>query len=61
MHKANVLSVSDGLWRETALEVATEFPNIRVEEQIVDSMVYFYLFILIMAAIDYSVSHSSST
>lgn len=42
VHKANVLSVTDGLFRETCLEVANEdkFKNVDVEEQIVDSMVY---------------------
>ncbi len=40
VHKANVLRLSDGLFRETALEVAARFPEIEVEEQLVDSMVY---------------------
>ena len=40
VHKANVLRLSDGLFRETALEVASDFPEIEVEEQLVDSMVY---------------------
>ena len=40
VHKANVLRVSDGLFREAALEVAAGFPEIQVEEQLVDSMVY---------------------
>ncbi|MYA07884.1 MAG: isocitrate/isopropylmalate dehydrogenase family protein [Holophagales bacterium] len=40
VHKANVLRVSDGLFRETALDVAAGFPGIEVEEQLVDSMVY---------------------
>ena len=40
VHKANVLRVSDGLFRETALDVASGFPEIEVEEQLVDSMVY---------------------
>lgn len=40
VHKANVLSVTDGLFRETALAVAQEYPDIAVEEQLVDSMVY---------------------
>ncbi len=40
VHKANVLRLSDGLFRETALEVAAGFPEIEVEEQLVDSMVY---------------------
>lgn len=40
VHKANVLRVSDGLFRETALEVAAGFPEVEVEEQLVDSMVY---------------------
>ena len=40
VHKANVLRVSDGLFRETALDVASGFPEIEVEEQLVDSMAY---------------------
>lgn len=40
VHKANVLRVSDGLFRETALDVAAGFPEIEVEEQLVDSMAY---------------------
>ena len=40
VHKANVLRVSDGLFRETALDVAARFPEIEVEEQLVDSMAY---------------------
>jgi homoisocitrate dehydrogenase len=40
VHKANVLSVSDGLFRESALAVATEYPDVAVEEQLVDSMLY---------------------
>ncbi len=40
VHKANVLRVSDGLFRETALDIASRFPDVEVEEQLVDSMVY---------------------
>jgi len=40
VHKSNVLSVTDGLFRETVLKVSKEYPDIPVEEQIVDSMVY---------------------
>lgn len=40
VHKANVLSVTDGLFRSVALEVAEVFPDVEVEEQLVDSMVY---------------------
>lgn len=40
VHKANVLSVSDGLFREAALAVARGYPDLVVEEQLVDSMVY---------------------
>ena len=40
VHKANVLRLSDGLFRETALDVVAGFPEIEVEEQLVDSMVY---------------------
>ena len=40
VHKANVLRLSDGLFREAALGVAAGFAEIEVEEQLVDSMVY---------------------
>src|SRR6185369_2815122 len=40
VHKANVLRVTDGIFRACALEVAREFPEITVEEQLVDSMAY---------------------
>lgn len=38
-HKSNVLSQTDGLFRESARDVLAAF-DVRVEEQIVDSMVY---------------------
>ncbi len=40
VHKANVLRLTDGIFRACALEVAAEFPEIAVEEQLVDSMAY---------------------
>ena len=40
VHKANVLALSDGLFRTTALDVAAGFAALTVEEQLVDSMVY---------------------
>lgn len=36
VHKANVLRVSDGLFRRVALEVAADYPDLRVEELLVD-------------------------
>lgn len=41
-HKSNVLSQTDGLFRETARKVLSQgkFANVLAEEQIVDSMVY---------------------
>jgi homoisocitrate dehydrogenase len=36
VHKANVLRVSDGLFRSTALAVAAEFPDVATEEMLVD-------------------------
>lgn len=41
-HKSNVLSQTDGLFRETSRQAlaAEKFSNVEVEEQIVDSMVY---------------------
>ena len=40
VHKANVLRLTDGIFRACALEVAGDFPEIAVEEQLVDSMAY---------------------
>ncbi|KAJ5337750.1 Isocitrate dehydrogenase LysB [Penicillium brevicompactum] len=41
-HKSNVLSQTDGLFRETARKAlaAEKFSSVHIEEQIVDSMVY---------------------
>jgi homoisocitrate dehydrogenase len=36
VHKANVLRVSDGLFREVALQVAADFPDLAVDELLVD-------------------------
>jgi len=38
VHKANVLKVTDGLFREECLKVASEYPQITVKEMLVDSM-----------------------
>ena len=38
VHKANVLRVSDGLFLECVREVAGRYPDVRLEEQLVDSM-----------------------
>ncbi|KAH9850101.1 homoisocitrate dehydrogenase [Lenzites betulinus] len=44
IHKANVLSVTDGLFRETIRQIPAEskgrYDSVKVEEQIVDSAVY---------------------
>ncbi len=40
VHKANVRPVSDGLWRETCLAVAREFPDVPVDEVLVDAAAY---------------------
>jgi homoisocitrate dehydrogenase len=37
VHKANVLKLSDGLFRETCLGVAAEYADIRVQEMLVDA------------------------
>jgi homoisocitrate dehydrogenase len=36
VHKANVLRVSDGLFREAALAVARDYPEVALEEMLVD-------------------------
>ncbi|GAB1421402.1 isocitrate/isopropylmalate dehydrogenase family protein [Anaerolineales bacterium] len=38
VHKSNVLKLTCGLFRETAFEVAEGFPNLRVDEKLVDAM-----------------------
>jgi len=38
VHKANVLKVTDGLFREMCLKVAAEFPEVKVKEMLVDAM-----------------------
>jgi homoisocitrate dehydrogenase len=38
VHKANVLRKTCGLFRRTALEVAAEFPEVAVDEMLVDAM-----------------------
>ena len=38
VHKANVLKVTDGLFRECALEVAKDYPEIAMKEMLVDAM-----------------------
>ncbi len=37
IHKANVLPLTDGLFRSAALEAAEDFPDIQVEEMLVDA------------------------
>lgn len=39
-HKSNVLSQTDGLFRSAAQAALGQYPGVKVEEQIVDSMVY---------------------
>lgn len=38
VHKANVLKLTDGLFRETCLGVAREFPDVTAQEMLVDAM-----------------------
>lgn len=38
VHKANILKLSDGLFLETARQVATRYPNVEFEDRIVDNM-----------------------
>ena len=40
VHKANVLNLTDGLFRTACLDVAAAYPDVQVEEQLVDSMIY---------------------
>jgi homoisocitrate dehydrogenase len=38
VHKANVLKLTDGLFREMCLKVAAEYPDVSVKEMLVDAM-----------------------
>jgi|SRR5690554_2122810 len=38
VHKANIMKMSDGLFRSTAERVALDFPEIEVEDRIVDAL-----------------------
>jgi homoisocitrate dehydrogenase len=40
VHKANVLRVGDGLWRETCLDVAHKYPQVETDEGLVDAVAY---------------------
>lgn len=37
VHKANVLKLSDGLFREACLDIAREYPDVEVDEMLVDA------------------------
>ncbi len=37
VHKANVLKVTDGLFRESCLDVARDYPDVNVQEMLVDA------------------------
>ncbi len=38
VHKANVMRISDGLWLREVRKVAQEYPDVKVDEKIVDAM-----------------------
>ncbi len=38
MHKGNVLHLSDGLFRDTALDVASRYPDVTVDEVLADAL-----------------------
>jgi 3-isopropylmalate dehydrogenase len=38
VHKANVLKISDGLFRREVLKVSEDFPDVKVDEVLVDAM-----------------------
>jgi homoisocitrate dehydrogenase len=40
VHKANVVRVGDGLWREVCLAVAGEYPQVETDEGLVDAVAY---------------------
>jgi homoisocitrate dehydrogenase len=40
VHKANVVRVGDGLWRETCLAIADQYPEVATNEGLVDAVAY---------------------
>jgi homoisocitrate dehydrogenase len=48
IHKSNVLSVTDGLFRETVRAVGSQskYQDVKIQEQLVDSAVYRYVNLL---------------
>jgi homoisocitrate dehydrogenase len=40
VHKANVMRMGDGLWREACLAVAGEYPQVETDEGLVDAVAY---------------------
>lgn len=38
MHKGNVLNLTDGLFRETAFDIAARYPDVTVDEVLTDAM-----------------------
>ena len=40
VHKANVVRQGDGLWRQTCLDVAADFPSVAFDEVLVDAAAY---------------------
>ncbi len=40
VHKANVIRLGDGLWREACLSVAEDYPGVVVDEGLVDAVAY---------------------
>jgi homoisocitrate dehydrogenase len=40
VHKANVIRMGDGLWREACLAVASEYPQVETDEGLVDAVAY---------------------
>ena len=38
MHKGNVLNLTDGLFRETAFDIATRYPDVTVDEVLADAI-----------------------
>lgn len=56
VHKGNVLKLSDGLFREAALTAAADFPDVEIEEVLVDAMAS----LLVRAPQDYDVLVSTN-
>ena len=43
IHKGNILKITDGIFKESVLKVAKEFPEVRIDEMLVDAAAMYLL------------------